>query len=315
MPAANAFGAVTLTHPDRVVFPADGITKLDVAEYYRQVMPWLLAGIGGRPLSVIRCPAGISGECFFQKHLKPGLKHVGSVSLKEESGSTGVYVYVDDANGAFELVQFNALEFHPWGATAADPARAQYLVFDLDPAPEIAWSRVVAAAIDVRDLLAKAGLADTTDGTQLTTDQLLRIADEANIWPTIINQNGVPLALGRTQRLASKGQTMALIARDAGCSFPGCTHPPQWCDRHHILDWILGGPTDLDNLTLLCRYHHTHFLQKGWACRINTDGLPEWIPPRWIDQDQQPHINTRIRRIKAQRNLHSRNQRRTPAAA
>ena len=89
---------------------------------------------------------------------------------------------------------------------------------------------------------------------------------------------------------------MALIARDGGCSFPGCTHPPQWCDRHHILDWILGGPTDLDNLTLLCRYHHTHFLQKGWTCRINPDGLPEWIPPRWIDQHQHPHINTRIQR-------------------
>ena len=71
-PAANVFGAVTLTHPERVVFPADGITKLDVAEYYRQVMPWLLAGIGGRPLSVIRCPAGISGECFFQKHQNTG---------------------------------------------------------------------------------------------------------------------------------------------------------------------------------------------------------------------------------------------------
>ncbi|MFZ1115695.1 MAG: HNH endonuclease signature motif containing protein, partial [Propionibacteriaceae bacterium] len=124
-----------------------------------------------------------------------------------------------------------------------------------------------------------------------------------------------PLALGRSQRLASKGQTMALIARDAGCSFPGCTHPPAWCDRHHILDWILGGPTDLDNLTLLCRYHHTHFLQKGWTCRINTDGLPEWIPPWWIDQDQQPRINTRIQRLNTQRQLDRRDRRRTPAAA
>ena len=173
----------------------------------------------------------------------------------------------------------------------------------------------VIVTISLDDLLAKAGLAETADGTQLTTDQLLRIADEADIWPTIIDRNGVPLALGRTRRLASPGQTMALIARDAGCSFPGCTHPPQWCDRHHILDWILGGPTDLDNLTLLCRYHHTHFLQKGWTCRINPDGLPEWIPPRWIDQDQQPHINARIQRINTQRQLHSRNQRRTPAAA
>jgi len=168
--SANRFGAVTLTHPERVVFPDDGITKLDVAEYYRQVMPRLLAGIKGRPLSVIRCPAGISGECFFQKHLTSGMKHVGTVPLKEESGSTGDYVYVDDADGVFELVQFNALEFHPWGATAANPEHAQYLVFDLDPAPEIAWARVVAAAIDVRDLLAKAGLKSfvrTTGGKGL----------------------------------------------------------------------------------------------------------------------------------------------------
>jgi hypothetical protein len=84
---------------------------------------------------------------------------------------------------------------------------------------------------------------------------------------------------------------MAVIARDAGCSFPGCTHPASWCDRHHIVDWILGGLTDLDNLTLLCR-HHSHFLQKGCSCRLNADRLPEWTPPRWIDQDQRPQINT-----------------------
>ena len=173
----------------------------------------------------------------------------------------------------------------------------------------------VIVTISLEDLLAKAGVAETADGSELTTDQLLRIADEAEIWPTIIIRDGVPLALGRSRRLASAGQTMALIARDAGCSFPGCTHPPQWCDRHHILDWILGGPTDLENLTLLCRYHHTHFLQKGWTCRINTDGLPEWIPPRWIDQDQQPHINTRIQRLNTQRQLDRRDRRRTPAAA
>ena len=94
----------------------------------------------------------------------------------------------------------------------------------------------VIVTIGIDDLLAKTGLAETADGTQLTSDQLLRIADEAEIWPTIINRNGVPLALGRARRLASPGQTMALIARDAGCSFPGCTHPPQWCDQHHILD-------------------------------------------------------------------------------
>ena len=168
----------------------------------------------------------------------------------------------------------------------------------------------VIVTVQLEELLTKAGLAETSDGSQLTADQLLRIADEAEIWPTIINQNNVPLALGRSQRLASRGQTMALITRDAGCSFPGCTHPPSWCDRHHILDWILGGLTDLDNLTLLCRYHHTHFLQKGWTCRINAAGLPEWIPPWWIDQQQRPQINARIRRLHAQRQQHRGRQRR-----
>jgi len=161
----------------------------------------------------------------------------------------------------------------------------------------------VIVTIGVEDLLAKAGIAETTDGSQLSADQLLRIADQAEIWPTIIDRNGVPLALGRTRRIATRGQTMALIAREGGCSFPGCDHSPQWCDRHHILDWIDGGPTDLDNLTLLCRYQHTHFLQNGWSCRISGDGLPEWIPPRWIDPQQQPQLNARIRRLAAQRQL------------
>ncbi|HEY9468232.1 MAG TPA: DUF222 domain-containing protein [Propionibacteriaceae bacterium] len=130
----------------------------------------------------------------------------------------------------------------------------------------------VIVTISLEELLAKAGLAETADGTQLTPAQLLRIADEAKIWPTIIDRDGVPLALGRTRRLASPGQTMALIARDAGCSFPGCTHPAAWCDRHHILDWILGGPTDLDNLTLLCRYHHTHFCRRAGAAGSTLKG-------------------------------------------
>jgi Domain of unknown function (DUF222)/HNH endonuclease len=170
----------------------------------------------------------------------------------------------------------------------------------------------VIITVQLEDLLADAGLAETNDGTMVTAEQLLRIADEAEIWPTIINSKNVPLALGRTQRLASRGQTIALIARDAGCSFPGCTHPPSWSDRHHIKDWIDGGATDLDNLTLLCRYHHTHFLQKGWTCRMNGDGLPEWIPPWWIDRDQRPQLNTRIRRLHAQQQL---SRRRPPTAA
>ena len=137
---------------------------------------------------------------------------------------------------------------------ALDEACARLLKTKDQPASGGTPASVI-VTITLEELLAKAGLAETSDGSQLSPDQLLRIADEAEIWPTIINGNGVPLALGRTQRLASRGQTIALIARDGGCSFPGCAHPPGYCDRHHIVDWILGGATDLENLTLLCRYH------------------------------------------------------------
>jgi hypothetical protein len=118
---------------------------------------------------------------------------------------------------------------------ALEEACARLLKADDQPTVDGVPASVI-ATISIEELLAKTGLAETADGSQLTPDQLLRIADEAEIWPTIINSHGVPLALGRTRRLASPGQTMALIARDAGCSFPGCTHPPSYCDRHHIRD-------------------------------------------------------------------------------
>ena len=98
---------------------------------------------------------------------------------------------------------------------------------------------------------------------------------------------------GCTPRLATPGQTVALIARDGGCSFPGCDRPPEWCERHHIRAWSDGGPTDLDNLTLLCAYHHHTFAGRGWTCRI-IDGLPAWTPPRWVTPHQRPLTNTRI---------------------
>ncbi len=103
------------------------------------------------------------------------------------------------------------------------------------------------------------GTGQTTTGETLSVREALRIAGEAEIVPTVCAAGGRPLHLGRTRRLATTAQTFALVARDGGCSFPGCDVRPEWCDRHHIQDWLSGGPTDIDNLTLLCRYHHTNF--------------------------------------------------------
>ena len=146
------------THPERVVFPGDGITKGQVFDYYRTMAPWLLPEIAGRPLSVVRCPQGIARSCFFQKHLAAGMQRVGKIRLEEESGESADYLVVEGEAGLLELVQFNTLEFHPWGATARDPDRADRIVFDLDPGPDVPWREVVAAARRIRDLLGDAKL-------------------------------------------------------------------------------------------------------------------------------------------------------------
>ena len=157
--APKAAGTVRITHPERIVFPGTSISKGDVAGYYATIMEWFLPEVARRPLSVIRCPDGAGAGCFFQKHHADKLgAHVASILLKEKNGGSDRYLYVDDAQGVLELVQMNALEFHPWGSRVDDPERPDRLVFDLDPAPGIGWRDLVAAAKDVRARVEKHGL-------------------------------------------------------------------------------------------------------------------------------------------------------------
>ena len=146
--------AITITHPDRVVYPQEKITKQDVVDYYQAVMKWFLPGVLDRPLSVIRWPGGIEKPSFFQKHLPPGgLEHVGTARLKEETGASAVYLYPTGPDSIIELAQYNAIEFHPWGAHVDNPDCADRVVFDLDPGPDVEWRRVKAAARLMHQLL------------------------------------------------------------------------------------------------------------------------------------------------------------------
>ena len=153
----------------------------------------------------------------------------------------------------------------------------------------------VIITLDLDDLLRRTGYGVTADGTLVPSEKVRQLADQADVYWAVVDRTGVPLRMSRTRRIATPGQTAALIARDHGCSFPGCDTAPEWCERHHVIAWIDGGATDLDNLTLLCRYHHHNFLARGWDCEINPDGLPEWRPPRWVDPERRPLINNRIR--------------------
>ncbi|MEN5419299.1 DNA ligase D [Stenotrophomonas sp. TWI169] len=160
MPAktTSSDDAVAISHPERVVFAKKKIRKGDVVDYYRQMARWILPGIVGRPLSLLRCPDGAGKACFFQKHHGPGLGDaVHAVPLQQKSGRED-YVYIDDVRGLLQLVQMNTLELHPWGATVADPEHPDRLVFDLDPGEGVGWNEVKAGARDVRDRLQEIGL-------------------------------------------------------------------------------------------------------------------------------------------------------------
>jgi bifunctional non-homologous end joining protein LigD len=150
---------VTITHPDRVVFPDPGLTKLEVAEYYAAVADLMVPYLAKRALTVIRCPDGISSECFFQKHVTPSVpKLVSKAKVKDNNGADVVYPVVDTPKGLVAMVQNGAVEFHVWGSRVGAIETPDVLVFDLDPAPELEWRRVREAARTLRDELTDRGL-------------------------------------------------------------------------------------------------------------------------------------------------------------
>lgn len=146
-----AGGDIVLTHPDRVYWPDSNITKRELAEFYTKIWKWVRPHLVGRPIALLRCPEGASGECFFQKHATMGVS-TEHLHLVPEKGDK--IISIDDLNGLIALVQAGVLEIHTRGTTVEDRERADRLVFDLDPGPGTRWKDVVAAAHEVRDRLA-----------------------------------------------------------------------------------------------------------------------------------------------------------------
>ena len=150
---------ITLTHPERIVYPDAGITKEQLARYYVAVAPLMLPHMAGRPLSLMRCPQGQSGQCFYQKHWTHTVPSgLGTVDIEKDDDAPGDYVFVRDVRGLVALVQYGVLELHIWGARADDVDKPDRVVFDLDPAPDVEWAALMATARDVKTVLGLCGL-------------------------------------------------------------------------------------------------------------------------------------------------------------
>ncbi|HEY8383203.1 MAG TPA: non-homologous end-joining DNA ligase [Microvirga sp.] len=166
-PDAVTVVGIRLTHPDKVLWTDQGLSKRELAAYYEAIAEPMLPHVAERPLSLVRCPAGTGERCFFQKHPFAGLNEaVARVSVPGDEAA----LMVRDLPGLVALVQSGVLEVHPWGARVEDVDRPDRMIFDFDPAPDVPFAAVMAAAREVRERLAARDLRSfvkTTGGKGL----------------------------------------------------------------------------------------------------------------------------------------------------
>ncbi|MFI5590210.1 DUF222 domain-containing protein [Amycolatopsis sp. NPDC051758] len=149
----------------------------------------------------------------------------------------------------------------------------------------------VMIAVSLKDLRSGIGQATLGDTGRMSAAEARIHACDCKLIPAVLGDKSELLDLGRSRRSVPTSLRRALYLRDRGCAFPGCHRPPRHCQGHHIRHWADGGPTDLGNLVLMCAHHHRLLHRSGWEVRIAADGLPEFLPPVFLDKRRKPRRN------------------------
>ncbi|GAA3996722.1 DNA ligase D [Sphingomonas humi] len=176
-----------LTSPDKVIFPEDGLTKGELADYYAAVGDLMMIDLARRPMTLIRCPSGRAKKCFFQKHDTGSMgAHVLHIPVTEGAGTTEEdYLYVEEIAGMLECVQMNTIEFHGWGSRIDPLEKPDRLVFDLDPDEGLGFDKVKVAAVRLRELLADLGLETFPLLSGGKGIHVIAPLDQSREWPAV----------------------------------------------------------------------------------------------------------------------------------
>ena len=169
-PGPPAVVGVRISHPDRLIYPSLGISKIQLAQYFEEIADWIVPHVAGRPLTLVHCPKGLAAPCIYLKHAKAwGPSALRRVEIQEKT-KVGEYLVADSIAAVVSLAQMGIVEIHTWNSVIEDIERPNRIVWDFDPGPAATWKQVVKAADLVRTVLKTLGLMSwvkTTGGRGL----------------------------------------------------------------------------------------------------------------------------------------------------
>lgn len=283
--AATDVAGVSITHPGRIVFPGTGDTKLAIARYYQAVADYVLPQLHDRPLTLVRCPQGAEHPCFFQKHLSDSLPEgLTAIDIAGESGSAR-YMIANDLHSVIALVQSGVLELHTWGSTAKTLEKPDRLIFDLDPAPEVAWQTVVEGAQLLKGLLEELDLPTflkTTGGKGLHVEVPLKPSlnwEEAKALTHVLASHLATALPERFVAIMSKAQRTGRIFVDYLRNARGATAVAAYSTRARETPSV-ATPISWDELPWL---ESASF----WTIHNVPDRLAQQKVGPWAEYDQQ----------------------------
>ena len=225
-------------------------------------------------------------------------------SRNTATGLTGFKGFLDDLGVEILSKAVDGLAApRPASGGAADPRpakvrRGQALIealrrfLDVGFAPTQGGERPhVTVTMDLAALRGELGTAVLDHGGPITAAHARMLACDAMIIPAVLGSASQVLDMGTAVRLIPPAIRRAITLRDRGCTLPGCDRPASWCDAHHVIHWSRGGPTSYKNAVLVCAHHHRLLHHGDWEIQFAPDGVPEYLPPTWIDPNRAPRRN------------------------